>query len=162
MLTWIDRFWLHAPHGISTWFSWSGWSGRTRTNTVKIRAGATSKIRASQGPKWFFPKMPPFSSWHSPRQESIKVVHDLMSFGGCRAIFPYLMLFSAIYFSVRWRNLGQLCEPKLPPIDPTMEVAFVKHDLRNISALGEDGIGAHRLELQCKMHYQNGHILHSL
>ena len=45
--------------------------------------------------------------------------------------------------------------PKLPPIDPTMKVAFVKHDLRNISALGEDGIGAHRLELQCKSHVEN-------
>ena len=70
------------------------------------RAGSTSKILASQGPKWFFPKMPPFSSWYSPRQESITVVHDLMSFGGCRAIFPYLMLFSAIYFSVRERDFG--------------------------------------------------------
>ena len=43
--------------------------------------------------------------------------------------------------------------PKLAPIDPTMEVALVKHDLRNISALGEDGIGAKRPELQCKMQH---------
>ena len=34
-----------------------------------------------------------------------------------------------------------------------MEVALVKHDLRNISALGEDGIGAKRPELQCKMQH---------
>ena len=39
-------------------------------------------------------------------------------------------------------------EPKLPLIDPTMEVYFVKHDLRNISAFVEDGIRADRPELQ--------------
>ena len=36
-----------------------------------------------------------------------------------------------------------------------MEVAFVKHDLRNISAFGENGIGADMPELQCKMHVEN-------
>ena len=36
-----------------------------------------------------------------------------------------------------------------------MEKAFVKHDLRNILALWEDGIGAHRLELQRKTHVEN-------
>ena len=40
--------------------------------------------------------------------------------------------------------------PKLAPIDPAMEAAIVRHALRNISALGEDGIGAARPELQCK------------
>ena len=75
---------------------------------IKTRAGSTSKIRASQGPKWFFPKMPPFSSWHSPRHKSLTVVHDLLRFGGCRAIFLYLMLFSAIFFSVRLGTLGSI------------------------------------------------------
>ena len=37
---------------------------------------------------------------------------------------------------------------KLAPIDPAMEAAIVRHALRNISALGEDGIGAARPELQ--------------
>ena len=46
---------------------------------------------------------------------------------------------------------GQFCEAKPAPNDPTMEVAFLKHDLRNNSAFGEDGIGANRPELQCKM-----------
>ena len=50
---------------------------------------------------------------------------------------------------------GQFCEPKLTPTDTTMEVAFVKHDLRKISAFGEDGIGANRPELQCQMHVEN-------
>ena len=54
-------------------------------------------------------------------------------------------------------TLDQFFEPKLAPIDPTMEVALVKHDLRNISAFGADGIRADRQELQrpelqCKMH----------
>ena len=40
--------------------------------------------------------------------------------------------------------------PKLVPIDPAMEAAIVRHALRNILALGEDGIGAARPELQCK------------
>ena len=40
--------------------------------------------------------------------------------------------------------------PKLALIYPAMEAAIVRHDLRNISALGEDGIGADRPELQCK------------
>ena len=59
-------------------------------------------------------------------------------------IFPYLMLFFSRLVKGLW---GQFCEPKLAPINPTMEVAFVKHDLRNISAFGEDGIGANRPEL---------------
>ena len=46
--------------------------------------------------------------------------------------------------------------PKLAPIDPAMEVAIVRHALRNISALGEGGIGAARPELECKTHdFQN-------
>ena len=41
-------------------------------------------------------------------------------------------------------------------LDPNnMEVAFVKHDPRNISAFGEDRIGANRPELQCQMHLEN-------
>ena len=63
------------------------------------------------------------------------------------------MLFNAIFCYLFLGSLkglwGQFCEPKLPPIDPTMEVVFVKHDLRNISASVEDGIGADRPELQC-------------
>ena len=62
------------------------------------------------------------------------------------------MLFNAIFCYLFLGSLkglwGQFCEPKLPPIDPTMEVVFVKHDLRNISASVEDGIGADRPELQ--------------
>ena len=50
-------------------------------------------------------------------------------------------------------TLGSIFEHKLAPIDPTMEVALVKHGLRNISAFGEDGIGAKRPELQCKMQH---------
>ena len=68
------------------------------------------------------------------------------------------MLFNLIYCYFLLLFLGllkklwdQLCELKLPPIDPTMEVAFVKHDLRNISTFGEDGIGADRPELQCSV-----------
>ena len=34
-----------------------------------------------------------------------------------------------------------------------MEVALVKHDLRNILALGEDGIGAKGPELKYKMQH---------
>ena len=76
------------------------------------------------------------------------MVHDLLRFEGCKVIFLYLMLFSAI-FSLLVKGLwGRFCEPKLAPINPTMEVAFVKHDLRNISAFGEDGIGANRPELE--------------
>ena len=49
--------------------------------------------------------------------------------------------------------------PKLAPIDPTMEAAIVRHTLRNISAFGEDGIGAARPELQCKTRdFQNGQL----
>ena len=49
--------------------------------------------------------------------------------------------------------------PKLAPIDPAMEAAIVRHALRNISALGEDGIGAARPELQCKTRdFQNGRL----
>ena len=49
--------------------------------------------------------------------------------------------------------------PKLAPIDPTMEAAIVRHVLRNIFALGEDGIGAARPELQCKTRdFQNGRL----
>ena len=73
---------------------------RSIRGNVYIRAGASSKIWASQGSKMIFSKMPPFSSWHIPRHKSLTVGHDLMSFGGCRlfnAIFP---LFSVIYFSV--------------------------------------------------------------
>ena len=67
----------------------------------------------------------------------------------------YFLLFISLLEKKLW---GQFCEPKLPPIDPTMEVAFVKHDLRNISALGEDGIGA---TVQCKMHdFQ--HVLYAV
>ena len=40
-----------------------------------------------------------------------------------------------------------------------MEAAIVRHDLRNISALGEDGIGAGRPEVQCKTRdFQNGRL----
>ena len=66
------------------------------------------------------------------------------------------MLFNAIFCYLFLGSLkglwGQFCEPKLPPIDPTMEVAFVKHVLRNILAFGEHGIGANRLGLQLKMY----------
>ena len=49
--------------------------------------------------------------------------------------------------------------PKLTQIDPTMEAVMVRHVLRNISALGEDGIGAARPELQYKMRdFQNGQL----
>ena len=49
--------------------------------------------------------------------------------------------------------------PKLPPIDPTMEAAIVRHAPRNISAFGEDGIGAEGAELQCKTRdFQNGRL----
>ena len=49
--------------------------------------------------------------------------------------------------------------PILVPIDPAMEAAIVRHDLRNISALGEDGIRAARPELQCKMRdFQNSQL----
>ena len=65
------------------------------------------------------------------------------------------MLFNAIFCYLFLGSLkglwGQFCEPKLPPIDPTMEVAFVKHDLRNILVFGEEGIGADRPELQCSV-----------
>ena len=47
---------------------------------------------------------------------------------------------------------GQFCKSKLAPINPTMEVAFVKHDLRNILAFWEDWVRAERPELQSKMH----------
>ena len=40
--------------------------------------------------------------------------------------------------------------PKLAPIDPAMEATIFRHALWNISALGEDGIGAARPELQYK------------
>ena len=36
-----------------------------------------------------------------------------------------------------------------------MDVTFVKHDLRNISTFGEDGIGADRPDLQRKIHFEN-------
>ena len=40
-----------------------------------------------------------------------------------------------------------------------MEAAIVRHALRNILALGEDGIGAARPELQCKTRdFQNGQL----
>ena len=71
------------------------------------------------------------------------------------AIFSYLMLFSGIFSRLVIGTFGQFCEPKLPPIDLTMEEAFVKHDPRNISAFGEEGIGANRPELQCQMHVEN-------
>ena len=58
------------------------------------------------------------------------------------------MLFSAIYFSVRERDFGVYFLAQTRSNDPTMEVALVKHDLRNISASVEDGIGADRPELQ--------------
>ena len=45
---------------------------------------------------------------------------------------------------------GQFWAPNLARIDPAMEAAIVRHDLRNISALGEDGSRADRPELQCK------------
>ena len=49
--------------------------------------------------------------------------------------------------------------PILVPIDPAMEAAIVRHALRNIWALGEDGIGAARPELQCKTRdFQNGQL----
>ena len=49
--------------------------------------------------------------------------------------------------------------PKLPPIDPAMEAAIVRHALRNISAFGEDGIGADRPELQGKTRdFQNSRL----
>ena len=49
--------------------------------------------------------------------------------------------------------------PILVPIDPAIEAAVVRHALRNISALGEDGIRAARPELQCKMRdFQNGQL----
>ena len=49
--------------------------------------------------------------------------------------------------------------PKLAPIDPAMEAAIVRHALRNISAFGEDGIGADRPELQGKTRdFQNGRL----
>ena len=64
------------------------------------------------------------------------------------AIFPYLMLFSAIFPPLFIRLWGQFYEPKRSPIDPTMDVDFVKHDLRNISAFVEDRIGADRPVLQ--------------
>ena len=48
---------------------------------------------------------------------------------------------------------------KLALIDPAMEAATVRHALRNILALGEDGIGAARPELQCKTRdFQNGQL----
>ena len=40
--------------------------------------------------------------------------------------------------------------PILVPIDPAMKAAIVRHALRNISALGEDGVRAARPELQRK------------
>ena len=58
------------------------------------------------------------------------------------------MLFFPGSFKGLW---GQFCEPKLPPIDLTMEVALVKHDLRNILVFGEEGIRADRPELQCSV-----------
>ena len=78
-----------------------------------------------------------------------------MSFGGCRAIFLYLMLFSTIFPLLFGKLWSQFCEPKLPPFDSTMEVAFVNHDLGNISAFGENGIRANSPELQCKTHVEN-------
>ena len=82
-------------------------------------------------------------------------------------IYYYGGLWYTLYFPLLFLGSlkglwGQFCEPKLPPIDPTMEVSFAKHDLRNVPAFVEDGIGANRLELHCKMHHQNGHILYSL
>ena len=69
------------------------------------------------------------------------------------------MLFNPIFCYLFLGSLkglwGQFCEPKLPPIDPTMEIAFAKHDLRNILAIGEHGIRADRPELQCKMNVEN-------
>ena len=71
------------------------------------------------------------------------------------AIFLYFLVFSTIFPPLFGWLLGQFCEPKLPPIDPTMEIAFAKHDLRNILAIGENGIRADRPELQCKMNVEN-------
>ena len=62
------------------------------------------------------------------------------------------MLFSGTFPRFVKGTLGSIiCEPKLPPIDHTMEVAFVKNDLRNILVFGEEGIGADRPELQCSV-----------
>ena len=58
--------------------------------------------------------MPPFFSWHIPGHKSQTVVHDLLRFGGCRAIFLYFLLFSAIYFSVRERTLGSILWAQTP------------------------------------------------
>ena len=49
--------------------------------------------------------------------------------------------------------------PKLAWIDPAMEAAIVRHELRNISALRAESIGADRPELQCKMRdFQNDRL----
>ena len=107
--------------------------------------------------KMIFPKMPPFSSWHSPRHKSLTVVHDLLRFRGCKAIFLYLMLFSAIFPLLKIVTLGSILWAQTYSNRPTMEVAFVKHDLRNISAFGEDGMRTDRPELQWEIHCRLEH-----
>ena len=77
------------------------------------------------------------------------------------------MLFNAIFCYLFLGSLkglwGQFCEPKLPPIDLTMEEGFVKHYPRNISAFGKDEIWANRPEVQCIMpDFQNGRIWHTV
>ena len=83
-------------------------------SVIPIRAGATLKKQASQCPKWFFPKMPPFSSWYIPRHKSLTVVHDLLRFGGCRAIFLYLMLFSATFSPLERDTSGLIMWAQTP------------------------------------------------
>ena len=79
---------------------------------------------------------------------------------GVKWYFPlFNAIFCYLFLGYRKGLWGQFYGPKLPPIHPTIEVAFVKHDIRNISAFGEDGIGADKPELQGKTRlFQNGRL----
>ena len=146
----LDRFahnfpaWLYYLHKVAG-YEW---------NACAIRAGSTSKIRASQGPKWFFPKMPPFSSWHSPRHKSLTVVHDLLNFGGCRAIFCYLMLFSTTFSRFVKGTLGSILRAQTPSNWPHHGSSFCQAWPKEYFGLwgGRDRSRQARATVQCKMH----------
>ena len=127
---------------------------RNCSQPCATRAGATSKIWASQGPKWFFSKMPSFSSWHIPRHKSLTVVHDLLSFGGCRAIFPYLMLFSSTFSRFVKGTLGSILWAQTPSNWPHHGSSFCQAWPKEYFGLwgGRDRSRQARATVQCKMH----------
>ena len=55
---------------------------------------------------------------------------------GCQMLFSLIKCYFLLFISrLEEGTLGSIFEPKLAPIDPNMEVALVKDDLRNIFGL---------------------------